>query len=70
MHTVTHTFLLPSFDDFYGPFERGGGSTGQALAALPAGIRAAVREEARQYFGDEGGQITNVTEFRIGSGLR
>ena len=70
MHTVTHTFVLPSFDAFYGPFERGGGSTGQALAALPADIRAAVREEARRYFGDTGGPIANVTEYRIGSGQR
>jgi SAM-dependent methyltransferase len=32
---VKHTFVLPSFDAYYGPFERGGASTGQALAALP-----------------------------------
>ena len=30
--TVRHTFVLPSFDAYYGPFERGGASTGQALA--------------------------------------
>jgi hypothetical protein len=40
--TVRHTFVLPSFDAYYGPFERGGGSTGQALAALPEEIRRAV----------------------------
>src|SRR5208282_6490879 len=44
-HTVRQTFVLPSFDAFYGPFERGGASTGQALAALPEEIRRAVREE-------------------------
>ncbi|MBR0799653.1 methyltransferase domain-containing protein [Bradyrhizobium jicamae] len=49
MHTVKHTFVLPSFDAYYGPFERGGVSTGQALATLPNEIRAAVREEARRY---------------------
>ena len=38
-HTVRHTFVLPSFDAYYGPFERGGASTGQALAALPEEIR-------------------------------
>lgn len=70
LHTVTHTFVLPSFDAYYGPFERGGASTGQALAALPAEIRAAVREEARRYFGDTGGPIRNVTEYRIASGRR
>src|SRR5246127_4412106 len=52
---VKHTFVLPSFDAYYGPFERGGASTGQALAALPDDIRTAVREEARRYFGDKGG---------------
>ena len=29
--TVRHTFVLPSFEAYYGPFERGGASTGQAL---------------------------------------
>jgi Methyltransferase domain len=32
--TVKHTFVLPSSDAYYGPFERGGASTGQALAAV------------------------------------
>src|SRR5262249_29683437 len=67
-HTVKHTFVLPSFDAYYGPFERGGASTGQALAALSEEIRAAVREEARQYFGDKGGPIESATEYRITSG--
>lgn len=67
-HTVKHTFVLPSFDAYYGPFERGGASTGQALAGLPDEIRAAVREEARRYFGDKGGSIESETEYRIASG--
>jgi Histidine kinase-, DNA gyrase B-, and HSP90-like ATPase len=29
--TVKHTFVLPSFDAYYGPFERGGASTGHAF---------------------------------------
>src|SRR5262245_52532783 len=33
-HTEKHTFVLPSFDAYYGPFERGGASTGQALEAF------------------------------------
>jgi ubiquinone/menaquinone biosynthesis C-methylase UbiE len=53
---VRHTFLLPSFDAYYGPFERGGASTGQALAGLPDEIRQAVRDELRRDFGDTGGQ--------------
>lgn len=69
-HTVRHTFVLPSFDAYYGPFERGGASTGQALAALSDDIRAAVRQEARRYFGDNGGPIESDTEYRIASGLR
>jgi ubiquinone/menaquinone biosynthesis C-methylase UbiE len=69
-HTERHTFVLPSFDAYYGPFERGGGSTGQALAALPNEIRGAVREEVRRYFGDNGGPIEVDTEYRIASGRR
>jgi ubiquinone/menaquinone biosynthesis C-methylase UbiE len=69
-HTERHTFVLPSFDAYYGPFERGGASTGQALAALPNEIRKAVREEAQRYFGDRGGPIESETEYRIASGRR
>ena len=69
-HTEKHTFVLPSFDAYYGPFERGGGSTGQALAALPNEIRRAVREEVRRYFGDRGGSIESEAEYRIASGRR
>jgi ubiquinone/menaquinone biosynthesis C-methylase UbiE len=68
--TVRHTFVLPSFDAYYGPFERGGGSTGQALAALPEEIRRAVREEARRGLADTGGSISVEAEYRIASGRR
>ena len=64
-HTLKHTFVLPSFDAYYGPFERGGASTGQALAPLRA-----VREEVRQHSGDKGGPIESETEYRIASGRR
>jgi len=40
------------------------------LATLPDEIRAAVREEARRYFGDKGGPIESETEYRIASGRR
>src|SRR5580692_5460141 len=50
--TVRHPFVLPSFDAYYGPFERGGCSTGQALVGLSEDIRRAVREEARRDLGD------------------
>ena len=69
-HTEKHTFVLPSFDAYYGPFERGGGSTGQALSGLPDEIRHAVREEVRRDLGDTGGPIEVEVEYRITSGRR
>ena len=69
-HTVRHTFVLPSFDVYYGPFERGGASTGQALATLPEEIRRAVREEVRRDLADTGGPIEAEAEYRIASGRR
>ena len=68
--TVKHTFVLPSFDAYYGPFERGGGSTGQALAALPDELRRTVRDEVRRDFGDTGGPIEVEAEYRIATGRR
>jgi ubiquinone/menaquinone biosynthesis C-methylase UbiE len=68
--TEKHSFALPSFDAYYGPFERGGASTGQALAALPEAIRRAVREEVRRDLGDTGGPIEVEAEYRIASGRR
>jgi len=68
--TVRHTFVLPSFDDYYGPFERGGASTGQALAALPKEVRRAVREEVRRGLGDTGGPVKAQAEYLIASARR
>jgi ubiquinone/menaquinone biosynthesis C-methylase UbiE len=68
--TVKHTFVLPSFDAYYGPFERGGASTGQALTTLPEGIRRAIREEVRRDLADTGGPIKAEAEYRIASGRR
>src|SRR5579863_8105403 len=68
--TVRHTFVLPSFDAYYGPFERGGASTGQALAALPEEIRRIVREEARRDLADTGGPVEVKAEYRIASARR
>jgi len=69
-NTVRHAFVLPSFDAYYSPFERGGGSTGQALAALSDDIRRAVHEEARRDLSDTGGPVKPEAEYRIGSGQR
>src|ERR1700756_1562223 len=68
--TVKHTFVLPSFDAYYSPFERGGASTGQALATLPDEVRRAVRDEVRRDFGDTSGPIEVEAEYRIASGER
>ena len=68
--TVRHTFVLSSFDAYYGPFERGGCSTGQALVGLSEDIRRAVREEARRDLGDTGGPVKPQAEYRIASGQR
>jgi ubiquinone/menaquinone biosynthesis C-methylase UbiE len=70
VETVAHAFVLPSFDAYYGPFERGGGSTGQVLASLPENTRRAVREEMRRAVGDTGGPVTIEVEFRIAAGER
>jgi ubiquinone/menaquinone biosynthesis C-methylase UbiE len=69
-HTVRHTFVLPSFDAYYGPFERGAASTGQALAALPEKIRRAVREEVRRDLANSGGPVEVEAEYRIASARR
>ena len=66
--TAKHPFVLPSFDVYYGPFERGGASTGQTLAAPPDEIRRAVRDGVRRDFGDTSGPIE--AEYRIASGQR
>jgi len=69
-HTEKHTFVLPSFDAYFGPFERGGASTGQALVSLPEGVRRAVREEVRRDLGDTDAAIGIEVEIRIASGRR
>jgi ubiquinone/menaquinone biosynthesis C-methylase UbiE len=68
--TEGHRFTLPSFEAYFGPFERGGGSSGQALVSLPEEVRHAVREEIRRDLGDTGGPIRIEVEIRIASGRR
>jgi len=69
-HTERHSFTLPSFDAYYAPYERGGGSTGQALVSLPTEVRHAIREEVRRELNDTGGPVEVDTEIRIASGRR
>ena len=69
-HTEKQTFVLPSFDAYYGPFERGGASTGQALVSLPRELRHTIREEVRRDLGDTGGPVEIEMEIRFASGRR
>jgi Methylase involved in ubiquinone/menaquinone biosynthesis len=68
--TVAHRFVLPSFEDYFRPFEQGGGSSGQAYVMLPEQERQAVREEVRRNVGDLGGPIAVDVELRFASGQR
>ncbi|HEX2885733.1 class I SAM-dependent methyltransferase [Vineibacter terrae] len=68
-HTQKHGFTVPSFDAFYGPFERAG-SIGQALSSLPEEVRHIVREEVRRDLNDTGGPVEVEVEVRFASGRR
>jgi ubiquinone/menaquinone biosynthesis C-methylase UbiE len=68
--TQAHRFVLPSFEAYFGPFEQGGGSSGQAYVVLPEAERRAVREEVRRNVGDTGGPIAIEVEERFASGHR
>jgi len=65
-----HRFTLPTFDAYFGPFERGGGSTGQAYVGLPRDVRVRVRQELRQSLGDTDGPVNIDVEFGFAGGLR
>jgi ubiquinone/menaquinone biosynthesis C-methylase UbiE len=65
-----HRFALPSFDAYFGPFERGGASTGQAYLKLPPAIRDSVRKEVQRSIGDTGGPVEIEVEFQFASGER
>jgi ubiquinone/menaquinone biosynthesis C-methylase UbiE len=68
--TEAHRFVLPSFDAYFEPFERGGGSPGQAFVSLSVAQRKAVREEVQRELGDTGGPIEVNVEYRFASGRR
>lgn len=63
-------FILPSFDEYYEPFEAGGTSTGEVLKQLPEAARKEVREEVRQSLDDDGGPVTVSVEFLIARATR
>jgi len=63
-----HRFSLPSFDAYFGPFERWGASTGQAYLTLPQSVRDDVRKEVQASLGDTGGSVEVEVEFQFASG--
>jgi ubiquinone/menaquinone biosynthesis C-methylase UbiE len=65
-----HRFEMSSFDAYFGPFERGGGSTGQAYLTLPQSLRQTVREEMQRKLGDRRGAVEIEVEFQFASGQR
>ena len=68
--TDVQRITRPSFAAYFAPYERGGGSIGQAYAALPEEARSAVREEVRHGLGDTGGAIAIDCQIRLASGSR
>ena len=65
-----HRFTLPSFDAYFGPVERGGGSSGQAYVTLPEEARRRVRDDLRRSLHDDGGPIHIDVEFGFASARR
>jgi ubiquinone/menaquinone biosynthesis C-methylase UbiE len=65
-----HRFTLPSFDAYFGPFERGGASTGQAYLTLPQSVRDTVRKEVQRSLGDADGPVEIEVEFQFAGGQR
>ena len=70
MTREAHRFALPSFDQYFGPFALGGGSTGQAFLSLPEEVRVTVREEVRRSLGGTGGPVHIDVEFGFASACR
>ena len=68
--TETRRFTMPSFDSYFGPFERGGVGIGQGYARVPHELRSAVREELQRGLRDSGGPIELEVEIRFASGQR
>jgi ubiquinone/menaquinone biosynthesis C-methylase UbiE len=65
-----HRFKMPSFDAYFGPYERGDGPTGQAYLALPQSVRDIVREEVRRDLGGTDGPVEIEVEYQFASGQR
>jgi ubiquinone/menaquinone biosynthesis C-methylase UbiE len=68
--TEVRRFAHTSFDDYFEPFERGGGSTGQIFIELPEVLRQTVREEVQRSLGDPEGPFEIEVQVRFARGLR
>lgn len=68
--TEAHRFVLPSFDSYFEPFEKGAGSPGQAFVSLSVEARKAVRDEVKRDLEDTGGPIEVEVEYRLAAGRR
>lgn len=66
----SRVFTLPSFDEYFAPYEQGAGGIGQTFVKLPEGIRHAVREDVRRHVGDNGGPVHIEQETKSASGYR
>jgi SAM-dependent methyltransferase len=54
----TRSFEFPSFDDYFEPFEQGGGPWGEEYVALPAEVRRLIREDRHRELGGSTGPVT------------
>jgi hypothetical protein len=63
-------FVVPSFNEYSAPYERGADAVGQAFISLPAEVRHSVREEVRRSLSDTGGPIEIEVEFMFASGRK
>jgi ubiquinone/menaquinone biosynthesis C-methylase UbiE len=68
--TSSHTFGVPSFDEYFDHVERGWGLVGQVFVSLPEETKRAVREDVRRDVGDTGEPIQIEVEFRFTSGQK
>jgi ubiquinone/menaquinone biosynthesis C-methylase UbiE len=66
----SHVFTLPSFDEYFLPYEQGAGGVGETFVRLPEDIRRAVREDVRRHVGDTGGPLQIEQEIMFASAHR
>ena len=66
----SHVFTLPSFDEYFAPYEQGAGGIGQTFVKLSEEVRRAVREDVRRHVGDTGGPVHIEQEIKFASGFR